>query len=69
MYTNKRNFIPAEEEYFSIDDILATNERIPCRFEVAVKKIGIFNNFYFDKKVVYFISSCIIFNSLYRFFF
>lgn len=45
MYTNKRNFVPAEEEYFSIDDILATNERIPCRFEVTVKKIGIFYHF------------------------
>lgn len=40
MYSNTRNFITTEEEYFSIDDILATNERMPCKFELAVKKIG-----------------------------
>lgn len=40
MYSNKRNITFAEEEYFSIDDILATNERVPCKFEILVKKLG-----------------------------
>ncbi|XP_054710678.1 DNA replication complex GINS protein PSF3-like [Uloborus diversus] len=43
MNFTKRSFICAEEEYFSIDDILATNERIPCRFEVPVHKLGFLN--------------------------
>ncbi|KAL3286852.1 hypothetical protein HHI36_001340 [Cryptolaemus montrouzieri] len=29
--------------YFSIDDILATQERIPCKFSVNVPKLGILN--------------------------
>ncbi|GIY74206.1 DNA replication complex GINS protein PSF3 [Caerostris extrusa] len=40
MNFSKRSFVFAEEEYFSIDDILATNERIPCKFEVGVHKLG-----------------------------
>ncbi|KAG8190256.1 hypothetical protein JTE90_001340 [Oedothorax gibbosus] len=40
MNFTKRSFVFAEEQYFSIDDILATNERIPCRFEVGVHKLG-----------------------------
>ncbi|KFM61684.1 DNA replication complex GINS protein PSF3, partial [Stegodyphus mimosarum] len=40
MNFTKRSFVLAEEQYFSIDDILATNERIPCRFEVPVHKLG-----------------------------
>ncbi|GFY66104.1 DNA replication complex GINS protein PSF3 [Trichonephila inaurata madagascariensis] len=40
MNFSKRSFVFAEEQYFSIDDILATNERIPCKFEVDVNKLG-----------------------------
>lgn len=40
MNFNQKSFVFAEEQYFSIDDILATNERVPCRFEVAVNKLG-----------------------------
>ncbi|GFS36461.1 DNA replication complex GINS protein PSF3 [Nephila pilipes] len=40
MNFSKRSFVFAEEQYFSIDDILATNERIPCKFEVDVHKLG-----------------------------
>lgn len=28
------------ENYFSLDDILATQERIPCKFEAAVHNLG-----------------------------
>ncbi|CAL1289604.1 unnamed protein product [Larinioides sclopetarius] len=40
MNFTRRSFVFAEEEYFSIDDILATQERIPCKFEVGVHKLG-----------------------------
>ena len=28
------------ENYFSIDDIIATQEKIPCKFEVPVPHLG-----------------------------
>lgn len=28
------------ENYFSIDDIIATQEKIPCKFEVSVPHLG-----------------------------
>ncbi|XP_015918450.2 DNA replication complex GINS protein PSF3 [Parasteatoda tepidariorum] len=40
MNFTKRSFVFAEEQYFSIDDILATEERLPCRFDQGVKKLG-----------------------------
>jgi len=30
----------SNENYFSIDDIIATQEKIPCKFEVAVPHLG-----------------------------
>ncbi|XP_047118030.1 DNA replication complex GINS protein PSF3 [Schistocerca piceifrons] len=33
----ERSFFP---DYFSIDDIMATQERVPCKFEVQVLRLG-----------------------------
>ncbi|XP_023229180.1 DNA replication complex GINS protein PSF3-like [Centruroides sculpturatus] len=33
-------YTSGDENYFSIDDILATNERIPCRLELPLYKLG-----------------------------
>ena len=31
---------PSNVEYFDLDDILATNEKIPCKFELPVYRLG-----------------------------
>lgn len=40
MSTSTKNFVLAEEEYFSIDDILATSEKVPATFEYPVHNMG-----------------------------
>lgn len=55
MNFTKRSFVFAEEQYFSIDDILATNERIPCRFEVGVHKLGVYISYIYAYNSIPFI--------------
>ena len=32
--------IPSNVDYFNLDDILASNEKVPCRFEMPVYRLG-----------------------------
>ena len=34
---------PPQEDYFSIDDILACQQRVPCQFELPVYRLGFLN--------------------------
>uniref|UniRef100_A0A023GJ96 DNA replication complex GINS protein PSF3 n=1 Tax=Amblyomma triste TaxID=251400 RepID=A0A023GJ96_AMBTT len=35
--------LPCFGEYFSLDDILTTNERVPCKIEITIPKLGSLN--------------------------
>ena len=35
--------LPSTEDYFSIDDILASQQRVPCMFELPVYRMGFLN--------------------------
>ena len=35
--------LPSPEDYFSIDDILASQQRVPCMFELPVYRMGFLN--------------------------
>ncbi len=34
------SFVPSNDNYFSIDDILASDQKVPCQFEMAVYRLG-----------------------------
>lgn len=37
-----QTFLNASESYFSLDDILATQESVPCKVEVPIYRLGKF---------------------------
>ena len=38
--SNKSQNLESPENYFCMDDIISSNEKVPCRFDVDLRKLG-----------------------------